>query len=107
MADTLSAVDHEIDPRVVKCAALLLGASLDGQDLPEQAGLDPETADRVRQTIREAQGTPAEGARETHIVHDAFMIARAQHAATPPDVEQLVAGLVLDHARLLARHRFG
>lgn len=107
LADTLSAVDHEIDPRIVKCAALLLGASHDGDDLPEQAGLDPETADKVRQTIRDAQGVPPEDARETHIVHDAFMIAQAQHASTPPNVEQLVAALVLDHARLLARHRFG
>jgi len=107
LADTLGAVDHEADPRIVKCAALLLGASLDGQGLPEQAGLDPEAADHVRQTIRDAQGTPGKDARETRIVHDALVIAQAQHTASPAAVEQIVAGLTLDHARLLARHRFG
>ncbi|MCK5801253.1 MAG: hypothetical protein KAI66_00405 [Lentisphaeria bacterium] len=114
LADTLAVPEREADPRVLKCAALLLGADVAPfpkhadlpQDLPEQAGLDAETSSSVRQTMDEAQSSPCPEGAEIRIVHDALVLAQAQHAAPPPNPETLADSLVLHSARLLARHRF-
>lgn len=110
LADTLGAADHDADPRVVKCAALLAGlgdtAIPPVSDLLGQAGLDAETSNRVAEVVRLAQLPEFPEDSEAQIVHDALRIATAQR--TPPaDRDAFLAQLCLDHARLLARHRLG
>ncbi len=117
-ADMLAAAEREADPRVIKCAALLIGAEgADREkedapcpalptDLPEQIGLDNIASAHVRMVLELARGTAETGGIETRIVHDALVLARARQQSPPPDIQALVAELTLDKAAILARHRF-